>query len=90
MESALAIAPATANELTDEAQRLLCFELFNNYWDQCQQRGISFDTIGTMSISAALFAIVASHGVANTADFLDDLAAIVRAGEFNLPKPQAH
>jgi hypothetical protein len=90
MESALSIVQAVRPEISDEAQRLLCFELFNSYWDECHRRGIDFDTIGTMSISAALFAIVASHGVANTADFLDDLAAIVRAGEFNLPRPPSH
>jgi hypothetical protein len=33
---------------------------------------------------------VASHGRENTADFLDDLAAIVRTGEFDLPHGPAH
>ncbi len=90
MEPALALVQDVPHEMTDEAQRLLCFEMFNAFWDDCQQRGIAFDTIGTMSISAALFAIVACHGVANTAEFLDDLAGIVRAGEFTLPRPAAH
>jgi hypothetical protein len=90
MQSALAHIEQVPSVMTDEAQRLLCFELFNRFWDDCHQRGIAFDTVGTMSISAALFAIVAGHGVKNTADFLDDLAAIVRSGEFDLPRPAAH
>ena len=49
------------------------------------KRGIPFDTIGTMSISAALFALVAAHGQETTAEFVQDLVAIVRSGEFNLP-----
>jgi hypothetical protein len=38
-----------------------------------------------MSISAALFALVAAHGQETTAEFVRDLANIVLSGEFNLP-----
>jgi hypothetical protein len=71
--------------LTDEEQRLACFEMFNVFWQEAAERNIPFDTIGTMSISAALFALVARHGQETTAEFLLDLVNIVRTGEFNLP-----
>jgi len=71
--------------LTDEEQRLACFEMFNVFWQETAERNIPFDTIGTMSISAALFALVARHGSDTTAEFLLDLVNIVRTGEFNLP-----
>lgn len=71
--------------LTDEEQRLACFEMFNVFWQEAADRNIPFDTIGTMSISAALFALVARHGQETTAEFLLDLVNIVRTGEFNLP-----
>lgn len=71
--------------LTDEEQRLACFEMFNVFWQEAADRNIPFDTIGTMSISAALFALVARHGSETTAEFLLDLVNIVRTGEFNLP-----
>ena len=71
--------------LTDEEQRLACFEMFNVFWQEAADRGIPFDTIGTMSISAALFALVAAHGQDTTAEFVRDLVDIIRSGEFNLP-----
>jgi hypothetical protein len=71
--------------LTDEEQRLACFEMFNVFWQEAADRGIPFDTIGTMSITSALFALVARHGSDTTAEFLLDLVNIVRTGEFNLP-----
>jgi hypothetical protein len=71
--------------LSDEEQRLACFETFNTFWQEAADRGIPFDTIGTMSISAALFAVVARHGSDTTAEFLLDLVNIVRSGEFNMP-----
>jgi hypothetical protein len=71
--------------LSDEEQRLACFEMFNVFWQECGDRSIPFDTIGTMSITSALFALVARHGSDTTAEFLQDLISIVRSGEFNLP-----
>lgn len=85
MMPALAHAIEEPRQLTDEEQRLACFEMFNTFWQEAADRGIPFDTIGTMSISAALFAVVARHGPDTTAEFLQDLVAIVRSGEFNLP-----
>lgn len=90
MEPALAMAPEAGLPTTDEGERMLCWEMFNLFWDDCTSKGIPFDTVGTMSISAALFAIVARHGIDTTAAFLQDLAEIVRAGEFSLPIPPSH
>ncbi len=73
----------TQEPLTNEAQRKLCFDLFNSYWESTANRGIEFDVIGTMSISAALFALVAKYGTETTAEFLDDLAKSVRNDEFS-------
>ena len=73
----------TEEALTNEEQRKLCFDLFNAYWEDAGNRGVEFDVVGTMSISAALFAIVAKHGQETTAEFVDDLAKSVRNGEFS-------
>ena len=87
MELALAEQINLPN-LTDEEQRSLCFKMFNTFWHQASSQGIAFDTVGTMSISATLFALIAKHGTDTTAEFLDDLAKSVRSGEFQLsPKP---
>jgi hypothetical protein len=85
MLPALAHALEDPRPMTDAEQRLACFEMFNTYWQETSDRGIPFDTIGTMSISAALFALVAAHGQETTAEFVRDLANIVLSGEFNLP-----
>jgi hypothetical protein len=69
-------------ELTNEEQRKLAFDMFNDYWEDATKQGIDFDIIGTMSISAALFALVAKHGNDTTAEFVDDLAKSVRNDEF--------
>ena len=85
MMPALAHALEEPRPLSDEEQRLPCFEMFNTFWQEAADRGIPFDTIGTMSISSALFAIVARHGPETTAEFVQDLVNIVRSGEFNMP-----
>jgi hypothetical protein len=91
MMPALAQAFEEPRALTDEEQRVATFEMFNTFWQEAADRGIPFDTIGTMSISAALFAVVARHGSDTTAEFLLDLVNIVRSGEFNMPvKTAAH
>jgi hypothetical protein len=69
--------------LSNEEQRKLAFDMFNKFWEDAASRGVDFDVVGTMSISAALFALVAKHGVETTAEFVDDLAKSVRNGEFN-------
>lgn len=69
--------------MTDEQQRKLCFDLFNAYWEDAFNKGIPFDTIGTMSISAALFALVAKHGKEATAEFVQDLAQNILQDQFS-------
>jgi hypothetical protein len=88
MDTALArkldvVEPPTTEPLSNEEQRKLCFELFNVYWEDTANRGVEFDVIGTMSVSAALFALVRKYGMDTTAEFLDDLAKSVRNGEFS-------
>jgi hypothetical protein len=71
---------------TDEEQRKACFDLFNAYWADAVNKGIPFDTVGTMSIAAALFALVAKHGPETTAEFVQDLAKSVLQDEFSATK----
>ena len=85
MLPALAQAFEDTRPMTDEEQRLACFEMFNTFWQDAADRGIPFNTIGTMSITAALFALVAAHGKETTAEFVEDLVNIIRSGELNLP-----
>jgi hypothetical protein len=83
METALAQGQKmSAPPVTDEEQRQLCFEMFNAFWKDAFDKGVPFDTIGTMSISAALFALVAKHGTETTAEFVQDLAKSVLQDEF--------
>ena len=95
MDTALArkldedVEPPMHEALTNEEQRKLCFELFNRYWEDAASRGIEFEVLGTMSITAALFALVAKYGTETSAEFLDDLAKSVRAGEFSF-KPKSN
>ena len=74
--------------LSNDEQRKLCFDMFNAFWEDAASRGIEFDVVGTMSISAALFGLVAKHGSDTTAEFVDDLAKSVRNGEFIAQKRQ--
>jgi hypothetical protein len=83
MDTALARRLDLEDEpLTNEEQRKLAFDMFNKFWEDAAGRGIEFDVVGTMSISAALFALVAKHGKETTAEFVDDLAKSVRNDEF--------
>jgi hypothetical protein len=89
MDTALARRLEIEDEpLTNEEQRKLCFDMFNNFWEDAASRGIEFDVVGTMSISAALFALVAKHGKETTAEFIDDLAKSVRNDEFHFQNRQ--
>ena len=84
MDSALARRLDIEDEpLSNEEQRKLCFDMYNKFWEDAAGRGIEFDVVGTMSISAALFALVRKHGADTTAEFVEDLAKSVRNGEFN-------
>ncbi len=83
MEIAVSKRETTGNPpVTDEEQRKLCFDMFNDFWEDAYNRGVPFDTIGTMSISAALFALVAKHGKETTAEFVQDLVASIQQDEF--------
>jgi hypothetical protein len=73
----------SAPPTTDEEQRKLCFDLFNAYWEDAFNKGVPFDTIGTMSISAALFALVAKHGKETTAEFVQDLVQSIASDQFS-------
>lgn len=84
MEMALAEQTNLPPQMTDEEQRSLCFKLFNSFWQDAGNKGIPFDTVGTMAISAALFGLVAKHGAATTAEFVEDLAKSVHEGAFNM------
>lgn len=89
MDTALARRLDIEDEpLSNEEQRKLAFDMFNKYWEDAAGRGIEFDVVGTMSISAALFALVAKHGKDNVAEFVDDLAKSVRNDEFNFKTRQ--
>jgi len=89
MEIALAERIDLPPQMSDEEQRSLCFKLFNTFWNDAGNRGIPFDTVGTMAISAALFGLVAKHGTETTAEFLEDLARTVREGAFEMEQ-QTH
>ena len=83
MDTALARRLDLEDEpLTNEEQRKLCFDMFNKFWEDAGNSGIEFDVVGTMSISAALFALVAKHGKETAAEFVDDLAKSIRNDEF--------
>ncbi|WP_374379077.1 hypothetical protein [Dongia sp.] len=83
MEIAVAQTKGTSSPpVTDEEQRKLCFDMFNDFWEDAFNKGVPFDTIGTMSISAALFALVAKHGKETTAEFVRDLVASIETDEF--------
>jgi hypothetical protein len=81
-----AVEPPMTEALNNEEQRKLCFDLFNSYWEDAATRGVEFDVLGTMSVSAALFALVAKYGAETTAEFLDDLAKSVRTDEFSFQR----
>lgn len=89
MEFALAERSDMLPQMSDEEQRSLCFKMFNSFWQEASTQGIPFDTVGTMAVSAALFGLVAKHGVETTAEFLEDLAKSVREGAFELAQ-QTH
>ncbi len=72
----------SAPPVTDEEQRKLCFDMFNAFWEDAFNKGVPFDTIGTMAISAALFALVAKHGTETTAEFVQDLVKSIQQDEF--------
>ncbi|WP_044562199.1 hypothetical protein [Azospirillum sp. B4] len=87
--SAEAFANATiAAPVNDEAQRVRLFDQFNAYWVNAASEGVPYDTIGTMSVMAAIYGILAKYGKTTTAEYLEIMAESVRSGEFSV-KPNA-
>jgi hypothetical protein len=80
----------SAPPTTDEEQRKLCFDMFNAFWEDAFAKGVPFDTIGTMSISAALFALVAKHGPETTAEFVQDLVKSIQQDQFTSKRGKAN
>lgn len=77
----------THEPLTGDQQRTLCFSMFNKYWEDAAQKGVDFDVIGTLSISAALFGIVGEHGKRTAIEFIGDLKKSVENKEFDFKQP---
>jgi len=69
----------------DELMRLRLFEQFNSFWINAVNEGVPYDTVGTMSVTAAVCGLMAKHGDKVTAEFLEGVADAIRAGEFKLP-----
>ncbi|TWB43822.1 hypothetical protein [Nitrospirillum pindoramense] len=78
---AQAFAAAPVN---DEAQRARLFDQFNAYWVNAASEGVPYDTIGTMSVMASIYGILAKYGKTTTAEYLEILAESVRSGEFSV------
>jgi hypothetical protein len=66
-----------------QAKRELSLSLFNRYWAQAMSAEIPMDIIATMAISASLYALVAQHGIENTAEFVEDLKLNIQQGQFS-------
>jgi len=75
--------PAPATELPpDEGMRMRLFDQFNAFWLNAAKEGVPYDIIGTMAVTAAVYGLLAKHGDATTAEFLEDMAGSIRSGEF--------
>lgn len=70
---------------SDEAIRARLFDQFNAFWVNAAREGVPYDMIGTMSVTAAVYGLLAKHGVGTTAEFLEGLANDVRSGTFAVP-----
>lgn len=79
-----ASVPANASS-TDEAIRTRLFDQFNTFWVNAAREGVPYDMIGTMSVTAAIYGLLAKHGVGTTAEFLEGMANDVRSGLFAMP-----
>ncbi|ASG22730.1 MULTISPECIES: hypothetical protein [Nitrospirillum] len=81
---AFAVATVAAAPVNDEAQRARLFDQFNAYWVNAASEGVPYDTIGTMSVMASIYGILAKYGKTTTAEYLEILAESVRSGEFSV------
>lgn len=79
-----ASAPVVADNGTDE-QRARLFQQFNTYWLNANREGVPYDTIGTMSVMASIYGILAKYGKTTTAEYLEILADSIRDGVFSAP-----
>ncbi|MDE1146219.1 MAG: hypothetical protein PW843_06280 [Azospirillaceae bacterium] len=70
--------------MNDEAQRARLFDQFNAYWVNAASEGVPYDTIGTMSVMASIYGILAKYGKTTTAEYLEIMAESVRSGEFSV------
>ncbi|MBP7339049.1 hypothetical protein [Niveispirillum sp.] len=81
-----AAAPApSSSPSADEAMRTRLFDQFNAFWVNASREGVPYDMIGTMSVTAAVYGLLAKHGVGTTAEFLEGMANDVRTGMFTVP-----
>ncbi|MQP67416.1 hypothetical protein GE253_18990 [Niveispirillum sp. SYP-B3756] len=71
----------------DEVVRTRLFDQFNAFWLNAIHEGAPYDMIGTMSVTAAIYGLLAKHGTETTAGFLDGLASDIRSGMFSIPRP---
>lgn len=79
-------APApTSAPNGDEAIRTRLFDQFNAFWVNAAREGVPYDMIGTMSVTAAIYGLLAKHGIGTTAEFLEGMANDVRTGMFAVP-----
>lgn len=78
-------AASSAPEAADEAMRIRLFDQFNAYWLKAAGEGVPYDVIGTMSVTAAVYGLLAKHGGETTATFLEGLAGDIRTGAFTVP-----
>lgn len=79
-----AIAPSSACP-QDEAMRTHLFNQFNSFWVNAVRDGVPYDMVGTMAVTAAIYGLLAKHGIDTTAEFLEGMAGDVRNGLFALP-----
>jgi len=79
------IAQMSTQTADEEAMRARLFEQFNAYWMQAASEGVPYDMIGTMSVTAAIFGLLARHGVDTTAEYLEHMVETVRSGMFAAP-----
>lgn len=80
---AAANAPGVADTGSDE-QRARLFEQFNDYWLNAASEGVPYDTIGTLTVMAAVYGVLVKYGKTTTAEYLEILAERIRDGVFSV------
>ncbi|MFV3076083.1 hypothetical protein [Niveispirillum fermenti] len=86
-----AIAPVSAGQSAagtpEEQMRVRLFDQFNNFWINAVKDGVPYDMVGTMTVTAAIYGLLAKHGAGTTVEFLEGITEDVRSGLFSLPRP---